>query len=158
MKTLATLVIWDFENIKNRDPNKQIDILKQKQLIEYRRGTNVTHVAFIGDFSKNARSGFQKNLEEYGFKVHTKKPKRGVSKNGDTFLEVDMDAEIVHFMMEESSFFSTIILVSGDADMYPTLNTLLKRGKSIEIYALKGRLSKKLNVFKTEYLSGFKDA
>jgi len=156
-KTLATLVVWDFENIKNRNPKMQLDLKKQKLLIDRGRGTNVTHVAFIGDFSKNSSSGFTEKLERLGFTVKTKKPKKGISKDGSSFLEADMDAEIVHFMLTEFEFFSTVVIVSGDGDMFPTLSTIKKSNRNVEVFSLKGRLSRKLNVFKTEYLTGFKN-
>jgi uncharacterized LabA/DUF88 family protein len=155
---LSTLVIWDFENLKNNDPNMQIDTAKQKMLIERGRGTNVTHVAFVGDFSKNGfQTGFINQLKQLGFETKSKKPKKGINKDGTSYLEVDMDAEIVHFLLTESDFFSTVVMVSGDGDMYPTLKTLQERGIVVEVLALRGRLAKKLTKsFKAEYLTGFK--
>jgi uncharacterized LabA/DUF88 family protein len=155
---LSTLIVWDFENFKNNNPDTQIDISKQKLLAERNRGTNVTNVAFVGDFWKNnsLESKFIEQLKNLGFEVKMKKPKRGVNRNGTVYHEVDMDAEIVHFLLTESDFFSTVVLVSGDGDMYPTLKTLQRKGIVVEVMALKGRLSRKLTQFKTEYLTGFK--
>jgi len=154
--TLATIVIWDFENIKNNNSKTQIDVHKQKMLIERNRGTNITHVGFIGDFWETHETRFTESLRALGFEIKLKKPKKGRNKDGTTYVEVDMDAEIVHFLLTETDFFSTVIMISGDGDMLPSLLTLQDRGKVIEVFALKGRLSKKLGIFKTEYLTGFK--
>lgn len=156
-KGLSTAIVWDFENVKNPNKSMQVDINKQKLLVERGRGTNVTHIAFISNFtkSKNGKSGFHKRLEGLGFVVKTKAPKKSTNEDGSVFTETDMDGEIVTFLLTETTSFSTVVMISGDGDMLYPLQKLKDRGKVIEVYSIKGRLSKALKAFKTEYLTGF---
>jgi len=150
---LSTCVVWDMENLK--DPEVKLDIPKQQRLIELGRGTNVTHVAFVGNFQGDYFP-FGKFLKRKGFIVYDKRPKTVTTKEGDTYREVDMDGEIVGFLLSQTEHFNSIVLVSGDGDMCQALDILRDRGKHVSVYAIKDRLSKKLLPYTPQYITGVK--
>ena len=152
-----TVVVWDLENIKN--PTQKVNISYQMNLIAKDYGTDVSHVGFVGDFSKKDKNNFFRDrLARLGMRVELKRPKKCQNPDGREYYEADMDAEIVTFLLSETAPFDNIVMVSGDGDMFHPLLKLEREGKNITVFSLKGRLSKKLKRFKTRYITGITNA
>lgn len=152
MQELSTCVVWDIENLKSS--LYKVDITKQQRLIEVGRGTNITHVAFTGNFHGD-HFPFGNFLRKSGFIVYEKTPKTITTKDGRNYKEVDMDGEIVGFLLSQTKHFSSVVLVSGDGDMVQALDVLSRKDKHISVYGLKGRISKKLHKYTPQYITGF---
>lgn len=149
----STLIVWDFENIKGKN---KTDIAHQISLIDSEQSVDTTHIGFMGDFTRHGTntSAFESKLKALGMKVIKKNPKKCENQDGKSYLEVDMDAEIVTCLLTTGLDFDNIVLVSGDGDMLSALTALEAKGKNITVFSIRGRLSGKLKVFKTRYLTG----
>ena len=154
IQELSTCVVWDIENLKSS--LHRVDIQKQQRLIELGRGTNVTHVAFTGNF-QGSHFPFGNFLRRNGFIVVEKRPKIVTTKDGRQYKEVDMDGQIVSFLLSETEYFTSIILVSGDGDMRQALDIINERGQYVGVYGLKGRISKQLQKYTPQYITGFEE-
>lgn len=94
--------------------------------------------------ANNKQQDFLKKLESFGYKVTAKEVKRiQVGKN--TFeWKGNLDVELTIDVIKNLDNFDTLILLSGDSDFAPLLDTAKQAGKNAIVMSTKGHISREL--------------
>jgi len=177
MSKFGTLVLYDVENLKtpiNKEKGDhripRVDLLDVRESI--RKALPSTHfndIVFVKSYHKSDKRWLKNKrffnfLKHKGFEVKnkiTKKSKNIIVKDGKksiyTYEECDMDADIVHDILTIGKEYSTIILLSGDDDMYNSLKYVENTGTEIIVIAHIENMSEKMKKFETIFLHDLLD-
>ena len=100
------------------------------------------YTGLVGANSK--QQGFLEKLRQLGYQVNAKEVKRiKVGKN--TFeWKGNLDVELTIDVVKNLGNFDTLVLLSGDSDFAPLLDTVKAVGKRVIVMSTKGHVAKEL--------------
>ena len=139
-------ILWDIENV-----TPSADSLFIEGLIDY--SNNIGHISSaiaIGDWHATFKNRLAVNLSEKGFElIHIPQPddKGKRKKNSADFVLIAKATEMIF----QYPHIRTYILLTGDIDFRPLLQTLKKHGKRIIIICDSNTASENLLEFADEY-------
>jgi uncharacterized LabA/DUF88 family protein len=177
MSRFGTLVLYDVENLKTPLSRKKgayivsrVDLLEVREAIRKTLpSTHFNDIVFVKSYHKSDKRWAKNNrffdfLRNKGFEVEekiTKKSKNVIVKDGKKFVytyeECDMDANIIHNILTLGSKYSTIILLSGDDDMYNSLKYAEDNGTEIVVIAHMENMSDRMKEFDNIFLHDLLD-
>lgn len=96
----------------------------------------------VGDNHKQTL--FLKKLEKFGFKIRSKEVKRIKISRNTYEWKGNLDVELAIDVMGNINNFDTLILMSGDSDFAPLIDSVKSAGKRVVVMSTKGHISKEL--------------
>lgn len=118
----------------------------QKLKLYFEKESNLGAIYFytgrVGD--NNKQNSFIQKLETLGYKVKAKEVRRiRISRNAYEW-KGNLDVELTIDVLANIENFDTLILMSGDSDFAPLLDSVKKVGKRVLVMSTKGHISKEL--------------
>jgi len=139
-------VLWDVENVTPSADSFFVD-----GLLEYARQIgNISSAVAIGNWSSSINNTLAVNISEKGFElIHLPQPeeKNRRRKNSSDFVLITKATEMIF----QYPHIKTYILLTGDIDFRPLLQTLKKHGKKIIVVCDSNTASEHLLEFADEY-------
>lgn len=87
---------------------------------------------------------FLKRLETYGYQVRAKEVKRIRISRSSFEWKGNLDVELTIDVIKNLANFDTLVLLSGDSDFAPLLDTVKAAGKRVIVMSTKGHVAKEL--------------
>ena len=122
----------------------RVDYKKLKEYFE--KECNLRGIYFYtGHVGANSKQeSFLKKLKSFGYHVRSKEVKRiRVSRSAFTW-KGNLDVELTIDVLKNLNDFETLILLSGDSDFAPLLDTVKQAGKRVIVASTKGHIAKEL--------------
>lgn len=122
----------------------RVDYQKLKQYFkkECDLGAIYFYTGRVGDNHK--QNAFIQKLEVLGYSVKAKEVKRiKISRNAYEW-KGNLDVELTIDVLANIQNFETLVLMSGDSDFAPLLDSVKKVGKRVLVMSTKGHISKEL--------------
>ncbi len=145
MKTNVA-ILWDIENV-----TPSVDSLFVDGLLDFAKQIgNVSSAIAIGNWKARLNNTLAVNLSEKGFElIHMPQPdqKEKRKKNSADFVLITKATEMIF----QYPHIQTYILLTGDIDFRPLLQTLKKHGKQIIVICDSNTASENLLEFADEY-------
>ncbi len=145
MKTNVS-ILWDIENV-----TPAVDTLFVDGLLDFAKQLgNVSSAVAIGNWTAKINNKMAVNLSEKGFElIHMPQPdeKGKRKKNSSDFVLITKATEMIF----QYPHIHTYILLTGDIDFRPMLQTLKKHGKQIIVVCDSNTASERLLEFADEY-------
>ena len=92
----------------------------------------------------NKQNSFIKKLENFGYTAKAKEVKR-IKVSKDTYeWKGNLDVELTIDVLANLANFDTLVLMSGDSDFAPLLDTVKVQRKRVLVMSAKGHISKEL--------------
>jgi len=139
-------ILWDVENV-----TPSADSFFVEGLLEYARHIgNISSAVAIGNWSSSINNTLAVNISEKGFElIHLPQPeeKNKRKKNSSDFVLITKATEMIF----QYPHIKTYILLTGDIDFRPLLQTLKKHGKKIIVVCDSNTASEHLLEFADEY-------
>ncbi len=139
-------ILWDVENV-----TPSADSLFVEGLLEYARQMgNIASAVAIGNWSSSINNTLAMNISEKGFElIHLPQPeeKNRRRKNSSDFVLITKATEMIF----QYPHIKIYILLTGDIDFRPLLQTLKKHGKKIIVVCDSNTASEHLLEFADEY-------
>ncbi len=139
-------VLWDVENV-----TPSADSLFVDGLLEYARQIgNISSAVAIGNWSSSINNTLAVNISEKGFElIHLPQPdeKSRRRKNSSDFVLITKATEMIF----QYPHIKTYVLLTGDIDFRPLLQTLKKHGKKIIVICDSNTASEHLLEFADTY-------
>ena len=122
----------------------RVDYKKLKQYFE--KECDLCAIYFytgrVGDNHK--QNAFIAKLETIGYKVKAKEVKRIKISRSAYEWKGNLDVELTIDVLANIQNFETLVLMSGDSDFAPLLDSVKKSGKRVLVISTKGHISKEL--------------
>ena len=139
-------ILWDVENV-----TPSVDSLFVDGLLDFARQIgNVSSAVAIGNWTAKLNNNLAVSLSEKGFElIHIPQPKekKKRKKNSSDFVLITKATEMIF----QYTHISTYILLTGDIDFRPLLQTLKRHGKKIIVICDSNTASERLLEFADEY-------
>lgn len=130
------------------DPGKMKDYFSQFGLI-----TRAVYYTSIYDEISEGRDKFHRVLENMGYSIVQKKVKHIKQADGTIKDKASMDVIIARDICLDINNFDMLVLVSGDGDFAPILESLRARGKQFKIVSTTGIVARDLRqISGTDYI------
>ncbi len=140
-------ILWDIENV-----TPSVDSLFVDGLLDFAKQLgNVSSAIAIGNWNVKINNHLAMNLSEKGFElVHMPQPEEKAKrkKNSSDFVLITKATEMIF----QYPHIYTYILLTGDIDFRPLLQTLKKHGKKIIVICDSNTASEHLLEFADEYM------
>ena len=141
-----TQVFIDAANIfySQRSLGWQVDYEKLKQYFESECDLQGIYFYTAKVGNKKSEASFLDKLQRLDYRVKTKEVKRIRLGNNTFQWKGNLDVELTIDVLENIQSFDTLILMSGDSDFAPLLDTVKSHKKRVLVMSTKGHVAKEL--------------
>jgi uncharacterized LabA/DUF88 family protein len=94
--------------------------------------------------ANNKQQSFLEKLRQFGYQVNAKEVKRIRVSRSAFQWKGNLDVELTIDVIKNVGNFDTLILLSGDSDFAPLLDTVKAAGKRVIVMSTKGHVAKEL--------------